>query len=105
MAGTPPIGSITWADRTVPDADAVRTSYSAVVGWGQTPLEMGGYSGCCINEPGSGSTVADLDARLAECRSKGGMVVREPGPMGPKGRFAVIQDPAGAVAALIQPPA
>jgi predicted enzyme related to lactoylglutathione lyase len=66
---------------------------------------MGGYSDDCMNEPGTGSTVADLDASLAECRSRGGTVVREPGPMGPNGRFAVIQDPAGAVAALIQPPA
>jgi uncharacterized protein len=45
--------------------------------------------------------VPDLDASLAACAAGGGTVL-----VGPKGsgtnRFAVIQDPAGAVAALTQ---
>ena len=48
-------------------------------------------------------TVADLDASLARCRELGGEVLA--GPKGKPGsqRYAVIRDPAGAVAALYEP--
>jgi predicted enzyme related to lactoylglutathione lyase len=48
-------------------------------------------------------TVAGLDASLAACRAKGGAAVRDATPMGAHGRYAVIRDPAGAVAALVEP--
>lgn len=46
--------------------------------------------------------VADLDASLAECKTRGGAVVAGPKNMGPGARYAVIRDPAGAVAGLYQ---
>lgn len=47
--------------------------------------------------------MADLDASLTECSRRGGVVVAGPRDLG-GGRFAVIRDPAGAVAALYQAP-
>ena len=47
--------------------------------------------------------VADVEASLTECSRRGGIVVAGPKDLG-GGRFAVIRDPAGAVAALYQAP-
>ena len=118
------IGSIQWRDLTVPAADDVRDFYEAVVGWTSDPLDMGGYSDYCMkNEEGEVVagichargvnaglpavwlmyiTVADLDASIAQVTARGGRVLSGPKTMGPK-RYCVIQDPAGAVAALFQP--
>ncbi len=124
----PPLpGTIGWHDLTVPNAVDVRDFYSAVVGWKPEPVDMDGYQDFAM-APGSGGDpltgicharggnadlpaqwliyihVADLDASLGECRRKGGAVVVGPRELA-GGRFAVIRDPAGAVAALYQPPA
>lgn len=121
-----PHGSIGWIDLTVPNAVAVRDFYQAVVGWTVKEVAMGGYSDYCMNQPGSGQmvagvchargvnaglppqwliyiTVPDVDAAAARCREKGGKVLCEPKDMGHQGRFCVVQDPAGAVAALYTP--
>jgi uncharacterized protein len=122
---TPTPGSVSWFDLTVPNADAVRDFYSAVVGWLPMPVEMEGYSDYCMSPPGAEApaagicharganaslpaqwliyiTVADLSASLDACVKNGGRVVAPERDMGgPK--MAVIQDPAGAVAALYQP--
>src|SRR5437868_13442526 len=45
----------------------------------------------------------DLDHSIAECQRLGGSVIAPPRSLG-GGRFCVIKDPAGAVAALYQPP-
>ena len=120
----PDIGAIGWQDLTVPDAGRVRDFYSAVVGWRAQPVDMGGYADFNMIAPASGRTVAgicharganadlpaqwllylvvaDLDASLAACRERGGAVVTGPRTLG-GARFAVIRDPAGAVAALYQ---
>jgi predicted enzyme related to lactoylglutathione lyase len=120
------IGSINWADLTVPNADEVRDFYSAVVGWTPVALDMGGYSDYCMNLPESNRTVAgvchargvnanlpaqwlvyinvaDLDKSIQACTEKGGKVLAGPRSMGPQGRYCVIQDPAGAAAALFEP--
>jgi predicted enzyme related to lactoylglutathione lyase len=47
-------------------------------------------------------TVADLDESVARFQSLGGKILRPPQSMGPQGRFCVVQDPAGAVAALYE---
>lgn len=123
----PPIGSIGWFDLTVPNADAVRDFYTAVVGWTQTPLEMGDYNDYCMNEPESGKTVAgichargvnadippqwllyitvaNLEASLNQVRAKGGEVVRQPKGSATSGYFAIIRDPAAALVMLFQAP-
>jgi predicted enzyme related to lactoylglutathione lyase len=117
-------GTIGWVDLTVPDAGAVRDFYSAVVGWTTSEVPMGDYSDYCMHpaddEPPVAGVchargvnadlpprwlvyviVADLNRSLAECRSKGGKVVCGPRNMG-ESRYAVIEDPAGAVLGLFQ---
>jgi hypothetical protein len=113
-------------DLTVADAPAVRDFYAAVAGWTPAEVPMGGYSDYCMNGPGGQTVagvcharganaglpaqwlvsivVADLEASLAECRARGGTVLTGPKAMG-QARYAVIRDPAGAAAALYQPPA
>ena len=120
-------GLVVWADLTVPKADALREFYEAVVGWKARPVDMGGYTdhamtpmghrkpvaGIC-HAHGENSdlpphwlvyiTVANLSRSLRACSARGGKILVGPRGMLPHSRYAVIQDPAGAVAALVQPP-
>jgi hypothetical protein len=87
---------------------------------------MGGYSDFSMMTPLSGKTVAgicyaqgvnadlppqwliyitveDVDQSVARCIELGGKVITGPRELGEQGRFCVIQDPAGAVAALFAP--
>lgn len=119
------IGSVGWADLTVENAEQLRDFYSEVVGWSATGVEMGGYSDFCMNEPQTDNpvagvcharglnaglppvwliyiTVADLDASIAKCVELGGEVIAEPRAMGRQGRYCIVRDPAGAVAALFE---
>lgn len=121
MAARP--GAIVWADLTVPDAERVRDFYRAVTGWRPEPVGMGSYDDYSMlpadsEEPVAGVCharglnaglpaqwlvyvqVADLDAALERCARLGGQVLRGPRGLGEQ-RFAVIQDPAGAVMALV----
>lgn len=125
MPDLPAVGTIAWTDLTVPDAPAVREFYRAVVGWGTSEVDMGGYADFNMQLPGNGQTVAgichargmnaeipaawmiyiivaDLDASLAAATSGGGAIVSGPREMTGAGRYAIIRDPAGAVAALFQ---
>lgn len=117
-------GQIVWVDLTIPNADQVRDFYSQLIGWQPSPVDMGGYNDFNMNLPGTDLpaagvchtrgqnadlppqwliyiAVTDLDQRIQTCLELGGKVIA-----GPKGdglhRFCVIQDPAGAVAALVQ---
>ena len=124
-ANKPGIGAIAWIDLTVAAARDVRDFYQDVVGWTAGDVEMGGYSDFTMHPPGGGDpvagvchargpnadlpahwliyiTVADLDHSVARCRARGGAILAGPKGMGSAGRYAVIRDPAGAVAALIQ---
>jgi predicted enzyme related to lactoylglutathione lyase len=121
----PEVGGIGWVDLTVPDAEGIRDFYAQVVGWKPQALDMGGYSDFVMSAPGSGEgkagvcharggnaaippvwlvylMVEDLDASAARCEQLGGKVLAPARSAGPSGRFCVIQDPAGAVAALFQ---
>ena len=118
-------GAILWMDLTVPDAEATRGFYEAVVGWTHSEVDMGGYHDFCMNKPDDGQTVAgichargenadlppqwliyinvtDLTRSIEQCEKLGGKVLHGPRDMGGS-RCAVIQDPAGAVAALFEP--
>jgi predicted enzyme related to lactoylglutathione lyase len=120
----PETGSMVWIDLTVPDAAKVRDFYAEVVGWSPSEVEMGGYSDFSMNTPDGGTTitgvchargvnadmppawmpyftVADLDASIERCNALGGEVVVGPRMLG-EGRFCVVRDPAGAVAALYE---
>ena len=119
------VGSIGWIDMSTPDADGVRDFYKAVVGWDTEDVDMDGYSDYVMKMPGTGDgvagvchargsnaelppgwliyiTVADVDASAAACREHGGKVLVEPRGLA-GGRFCVVEDPGGSVAALYQP--
>ena len=122
---TPKIGSIGWTDLTVPDAARIRDFYCAVVGWTTEAVPMGEYDDYCMVDAGGTSVagvcharganagmppswliylnVADLEASAARCVELGGRLVAEPREIGSPGRYCVIEDPAGAVAALFAP--
>jgi predicted enzyme related to lactoylglutathione lyase len=122
----PKVGSISWVDLTVDNADQVRNFYKAVVGWESTEVEMQGYSDYCMNTPESGNTVAgichargpnadlpsawllyitvqDLRKSISRCNRLGGTVISGIKDLGPQGCYCVIRDPAGAVVALFSP--
>ncbi len=117
-------GRIGWIDMTVDHADEVRDFYKAVVGWGHEDVSMGDYADYSMTAPGGDAvagichargsnaelpdgwviyiTVADVDASAAACAANGGEVVVPVRSLA-GGRFCVIRDPSGAVAALYQP--
>lgn len=119
----PKIGHITWHDLTVPNANALRDFYAAVMGWTWDACSMGEYSDYSMNAPDGACVggvchargvntglppqwlmyvnVADLDQSVRECTSRGGAIVA-PARELYGGRFCVIRDPAGAVCALFQ---
>ena len=119
------IGIIQWADLTVKDAEKIRDFYGEVVGWKSDPVSMDGYDDFCMignssDDPVAGIchargvnadlpahwivyiTVDDLDKSIASCLSLGGKTISGPKSMGKSGRYCIIKDPAGAVAALFQ---
>jgi predicted enzyme related to lactoylglutathione lyase len=126
-ASKPQVGTIGWCDLTVPNADEVRDFYAEVVGWKPDALSMGDYNDYVMTVPEDGAgvagvcharglnaavppvwliyiRVADVDESARICVEKGGKVIAPTRSMGPNGRYCVIQDPAGAVAALHSPP-
>lgn len=125
MSSTSNVGSIGWIDMSTADAGGVRDFYKAVVGWETEDVDMDGYADYVMKMPGSGAgvagvchargsnadlpegwliyiTVADVDASAAACTEHGGKVLVEPRGLA-GGRFCVVEDPGGSVAALYQP--
>ena len=122
----PALGTIGWLDLTNPDAEAGRAFYEAVCGWTASPMDMGGYNDYTMLAPGGQVvagvchargpnadlpphwlpyvTVSDLAASLDAAAAKGGRVLRPATSIGAWVQMAVVQDPAGATIALIQPP-
>lgn len=119
------IGKIGWIDMTVENAEELRDFYATVVGLKPEAVDMDGYSDFTMTMPASGEAVSgichargsnadqpggwliyfvveDLDASAAACVANGGKLRFEPRGLS-GGRFCVIEDPNGAVAALYQP--
>lgn len=126
MTGNNEAGMIGWIDITVEDAVGLKKFYAAVAGWKAGEVDMGGYadftmmpanSGCPVagicHARGSNAdlprqwlmyiNVADANASAEACTRHGDKVLVGPKPLA-GGRFAVIEDPSGAVAALYQAP-
>jgi predicted enzyme related to lactoylglutathione lyase len=124
-AAGPETGTIGWTDLTVDDADSLRDFYARVVGWSPKAVAMGTYSDYNMvapqsDQPAAGIchrrgtnadlpaqrliyiTVADLNTSMARCRELGGRVIAGRRDMDGLGRYCVIEDPAGAVAALFE---
>jgi len=123
MSVTPRLGTVSWQDLTVDNAEQVRDFYQAVAGWSAAPVSMGAYvdfmmsdadgtavAGIC-HARGSNAdippmwliyiTVDDLDYSVGECQRLGGALLAPPRSYG-GGRYCIIRDPAGAVCALYQ---
>jgi predicted enzyme related to lactoylglutathione lyase len=119
----PEIGAIGWTDLTVDNAESIRDFYASVTGWKLSPVSMGSYEDFNMCGPDSGQpmagichargsnadlppvwmiyiTVEDVDSSATTCTEQGGEILVEPKDMGEMGRYCVIKDPAGAVAAL-----
>jgi predicted enzyme related to lactoylglutathione lyase len=119
-------GRIGWIDITVDDAENLRDFYATVVGWKPENVDMGDYADFNMTMPESSTPAAgichargdnaelppqwliyivvpDADSSAARCTENGGKVLVGPKDMG-GGRFAVMEDPSGAVAALYQAP-
>jgi predicted enzyme related to lactoylglutathione lyase len=118
-------GRVVWADLTVEHAEELRGFYEEVVGWRSEPVRMGEYDDFAMTTasgvPAAGIchargvnadlppqwlvyiVVDDLDRSMEACTARGGRVVAGPTSMGAQGRYAVIQDPAGASCALLEP--
>ena len=118
-------GAINWIDLTVPDAERVRDFYEQVVGWKVKSVGMGSYQDYAMTSESGGRsvagichargmnegippvwliyiTVANLDDSMNRATELGGRVLRAPVNIGTNARFAIIQDPAGAVCALFE---
>lgn len=118
------VGKIVWRDLTVKNAEKIKDFYSEVVGWKAEHHDMGEYhdfdikssdeddeviAGIC-HAKGSNSNlpaqwlmyvqVEDVEESVKRCEALGGKIVDGPRMMG-SSRFCVIQDPEGAVIALI----
>ena len=124
----PEVGSLSWFDLTIPNAEEVRDFYSKVIGWKSepVPMEKGKYNDFNMIAPESDLTVTgvchaqgvnknlpaqwllyftvkNLDKSIEECTTNGGKIIAEAKDMGNFGRYSVIEDPAGAVCALFEP--
>jgi uncharacterized protein len=124
----PEVGSLSWFDLTIPNADDVKDFYSKVIGWKSepVPMEKGNYNDYNMKAPESDLTVTgvcntrgvnqnlpsqwllyftveNLDKSVEECKTNRGKVIVESKDMGNFGRYCVIEDPAGAVCALFEP--
>ena len=123
-------GRIMWCDLTTEHAAQLRDFYSAVTGWESSAVDMEGYSDYSMIPPSESATndnaavagichargenqglppvwliyitVQDLDESVRQCTRLGGTVLQGPRDLG-SGVCAVIQDPAGAYAALFEP--
>lgn len=118
-----PNGSILWHDLTIDQAAEIKDFYQSVIGWEATPQNMGDYNDYNIQNE-NGETIAgichhkginknvppqwliyvkveNVELSVKNCCALGGKILDGPRWMG-KNNFAVIQDPAGAILAIIE---
>jgi hypothetical protein len=120
----PAPGQVAWIDLTVPDADAVRDFYQQVTGWTASSVDMGGYADYCMNSSAGNMVagichargvnaglppvwmvyiaVANLDEAMRLSVERGGKIRIPPKNLSGHDRYCVIEDPAGALAALCE---
>ena len=119
----PSIGRIEWMDLNVVEASQIKDFYCSVVGWSSSEVDMGSYSDFNINLPGTNATVAgichergsnanlpsqwliyvrvaNIKESIAKCEKLGGKLLNGPQRIAGS-NFCVIQDPAGAILALM----
>lgn len=124
----PVIGAIGHFDLTVDDPPGIRDFYAAVVGWEVESMPVDDYEDYALKSPSTGEwlggvchrrgangelpqlwlmyvNVADLGEIVARVRALGGKVLHEARYHEERAGYAVIENPAGAVMALMQPAA
>ena len=119
-------GAIGWVDLTCENAAAVMDFYQKVAGWKASEVRVEDYDDFVMQKSDTGEPVAgichqrganrdipnqwliyiqveDLAASIDACEKSGGKVLSPPRNLGSYGRMCIIEDPAGAIAALLQP--
>ncbi|MDA9612112.1 VOC family protein [OM182 bacterium] len=117
------LGHVEWLDLTVGDASRMKSFYQKVVGWKASEVDMGSYNDFNMNSADGTQTVAgicharglsnnlpakwlayvrveDVTKSAESCINHGGKVLDGPRRMGGS-NFCVIEDPEGAVIALL----
>ncbi|HVP69251.1 MAG TPA: VOC family protein [Anaeromyxobacteraceae bacterium] len=117
------LGTFVWRDLVTPDDDGARSFYAGMFGWTfeAMPIPHGGsywiasaggreIGGIMRTPPGSPAppswtsyaSVADVDATCRTAADGGGRVLVPPTDIPRGGRFAVVQDPEGAVLGVLR---
>ena len=117
-----PVGAFSWNELMTTDVEAAKAFYSALFGWSMQKFEPGemDYTMASIGKQevagimaipkeaagmppcwGAYVTVADVDALLTRATQLGGKTIVPPHDIPEVGRFAVIQDPQGAMLSII----
>jgi len=115
-------GAFSWCELMSGDPAAAETYYGELFGWKIETMDVGAGPyrvikagdaavGGIMGLPPGGEktpptwgcyvTVADVDRTAARCRELGGKVLHGPQDIPKVGRFAVLQDPQGAVISVI----
>ncbi len=117
-------GSVCWNELASRDAEAARTFYGELFGWQPESRDMGEVGKYTVFKNGEAEaagllqmteewgelpshwmvyfSVADCDAKADKAAELGGTVCVPPTDIPPVGRFAVINDPQGAVFSIIK---
>lgn len=118
-------GSLSWNDLMTRDMQKAADFYSALVGWTITPMEQTAepYWQISIDGTGEGGIMpmpemvppevpsswldyfatSDIAASVAKAKELGGTVSVEPTQVTDMLKFAIVEDPAGATFALLEP--
>lgn len=117
-------GTLVWGELMTHDLEAAGRFYERLLGWDRHVEPMPGFeytvfrlanrpvAGMMAIDPAWGEVppnwmayfqVADCDAAVARAREAGGKVHKETTPIPGTGRFAIIQDPQGAVFGILEP--
>jgi uncharacterized protein len=109
-----------WAELTVPDPDAARAFYAALLGWdyGISAADVGGYTVGLVGDRAAGGigplpdggevgwtlyfASEDVDATAATVSENGGTLLVGPEDVAELGRMVIAKDPAGATFGLWQ---
>lgn len=119
MSQAPPPGRFVWYDLMTPDPDGAQDFYSKITPWGTQPWEgpmpytmwvngetpIGGVMPLPEEARSAGASphwlayiaTPDVDAACEKAQDLGGKVLHAPEDIPEVGRFAVLQDPQGAV--------
>ena len=122
LQSLPMNGTFAWYDLMTPDPAASKKFYTSVAGWGTQPFDkqyemwtasgqpIGGIAPINAEQRAAGIpphwlayvNVDDVDASANKVRSLGGNVMHGPEDIPNVGRYAIIQDPQGAVLAIFR---